>query len=62
MYIHSSVFNVKMACKSRNMSPLILQNKINKFVLDYILSLYLIIISEHNVDNLPKIFKHNKYD
>jgi hypothetical protein len=62
IYIHSSMFNVKMACKSRNMSPLILKNKIILVLLDYILSLYLIIRSEHNGDALPKIYKHTKHD
>jgi hypothetical protein len=62
IYIHFSMLNLKMACKSGNMSPLMLKNNINKLVLDYILSLHFIIRSEHNGDALPKIYKQTKHD
>ena len=43
-----------MASKSRNMSLYILEKKMNKVLLVYILLIYLIIGLEHNGDALPK--------
>ena len=57
IYTHSFMLSLKMVSESRNMSLNVLRKKINKVVLEYNLSPYLIIGLEHNGVALLKNYR-----